>query len=67
MERALRFLKRTSVNWGGVGNGVGVAEDDVVLGEGDAKGAVAATGVLTDGVWSCAERIDTDKIQAGNA
>ena len=50
MERALRFLKRTSVNCGGVGNGVGVAEEDIVFGEGDTKGAVVAAGVLTDGV-----------------
>ena len=64
MERALRFLKRTSVNSGGVGDTVGVADEDVVFGEGD---AVRATGVLTDGVWSWAARIDSDKIQADKA
>ena len=64
MDRALRFLKRTSVSCGGVGDVVGVAEEDGVFEEGDATGAVLATGVLADVVSSWAVRIESDKIQA---
>jgi hypothetical protein len=41
MDRALKFLKSTSVSGGGVGEGVGVAEGDAV---GDVVGDVAISG-----------------------
>ena len=72
IERAFRFLKSTSVSWGGIGEGVGVIEEDKsALGEDEAVGVgvgdVPATGVLPDGVCSCAAKIEIDKIQANNA
>jgi len=54
MERALRFLKRTSVNCGRAGDGDGVAADDegvvALCGEGVAEAAVSggALGELFD-------------------
>jgi hypothetical protein len=67
MERALRFLKSTSVNSGGVGDATGVAEGDAIYGEADATGAGLGTGVLADGECSWALRIESDEIQANKA
>ena len=67
IERAFRFLKKTSVSCGGVGEGVGVAEGDKsALGEDEGVGD-AATGVLPDGVWPCAIKTEVDKNQANSA
>jgi hypothetical protein len=68
IERAFRFLKSTSVKCGGVGEGVGVTEDDnSAFGEGEAVGDGLEIGVLPDGVCSCAVKIEIDKIQANSA
>jgi hypothetical protein len=66
IERAFKFLKRTSVNWGGVDEGVGVTEEDKsALGEDEGVGD-AAIGVLADGVCSCAVKIEIDENQANS-
>jgi hypothetical protein len=61
-------LKSTSLSSAGVGEGVGVPEDDKgAFGEGEAAGDVRAIGVLPEGVCSCAVKIEIDEIQANNA
>jgi len=58
IERVFRFLKRTSVSCGGVGEGVGVTDEDAgALGEEEGVGD-AAIGVMPDGVFSCAIKIE---------
>ena len=61
IERALRFLKRTSVSCGAPADGAGVIEADnggVVL-TGDAAGSEPAlTGADAGGVSSCANKIE---------
>jgi hypothetical protein len=61
-------LKSTSVNWGGLGEGVGVIEEDKsAFGRDEAVGDVPTIGVLADGVCSCAVEIEIDEIQANKA
>jgi hypothetical protein len=68
IERAFRFLKSTSVSWGGVGEGVGVIEEDKsASGEDEAVGDGPVIRVLPDGVRSCAVKIEIDETQAINA
>ncbi|MGB9474521.1 MAG: hypothetical protein WCE87_05560 [Candidatus Udaeobacter sp.] len=65
IERAFKFLKRTSVSWGGVDEGVGVTEEDKsALAEDEGAGDWLAIGVTPDGVCSCAVKIEIDEIQA---
>src|ERR1043166_4307843 len=67
IERAFRFLKRTSVSWGGVGEGVGVTEEDENgLGEDEGVGD-GAIRLLPGGVCSCAIKIEIVKNQANSA
>lgn len=57
MERAFKFLKRTSVSGGAVGKGPGVTEEEsggVVVTE-DAAGEAPPAGETPGGVSSCAE------------
>jgi hypothetical protein len=60
-------LNSTSINWGGVGEGVGVSGDKSAFGEDEAVGDVPAIGLLPDGVCSCAVKIEIDEIQANSA
>jgi hypothetical protein len=65
LERAFRFLKSTSVNCGGTGEGVAVAEgDESELGGDESAGDVPAVAALPAGVCSCAVEIEIDEIQA---
>lgn len=53
---------------GGVGEGVGVSEEDKsAFGEAEAVGDVSVIGVPLCGVDSCAIRIEIDEIQANEA
>ena len=60
IERALRFLKSTSVSCGAVGEGAGVTEEEsggIVLAD-DAAGEAPLIGGRSGGVSSCADRIE---------
>ena len=68
IERAFRFLKSTSVSWGGVGEGVDAAGEAKSAFAGDEAGADGlAVGVLPEGVFSCAAKIEIKEIQANDA
>ena len=68
IERAFKFLKNTSVTCGGVGEGVGVAEEDkVAAGAAEAVGETAVSGGRVVCGSSCAGKIDTDQIQMSEA
>ncbi len=68
IERAFKFLKSTSVSCGGVGKGVGVAEEDKAgTGAGEAVGETAVSGGRVVCGSSCAGKIETDQIQMSEA
>lgn len=68
IERAFRFLKSTSVSCGGVGEGVGVVEEDKsAFGEREAVGDAPLEGVRPDAVSSCAGKSEIDKAQTSEA
>lgn len=68
IERAFKFLKSTSVSCGGVGEGVGVAEEDrAAAGAAEAVGETAVSGGRLACGSSCAVKIDTDQIQMSEA
>ena len=68
IERAFRFLKSTSVSCAGVGEGVGVTnEDKPAVGTAEAVGETAMSGGRVVCGSSCAGKIDTDQIQVSEA
>ena len=68
IERAFKFLKSTSVSCEGVGEGVGVAEDDrAAAGTVEAAGETAVSGGRVVCGSSCAGKTDTDQIQMSEA
>lgn len=68
MERAFKFLKRTSVSCGAPGAGVGVTLEDKggVVFTGEALGDAPPTGDTLGGVSSWASRVDTAQIETNN-
>ena len=68
IERAFKFLKSTSVSCGGVGEGVGVAEEDkAATGAAETVGETAVSGGRVVCGSSCAGKIDADQIQMSEA
>jgi hypothetical protein len=68
IERAFRFLKSTSVSCAGVGEGVGVAEEDkLAAGAAEAVGETSMSGGRVVCGSSCAGKIDIDQIQVSEA
>ena len=68
IERAFKFLKSTSVSCGGVGEGVGVAEEDkAAIGAAEAVGETAVSGARVVCDSSCAGKVGTDQIQMSEA
>ena len=68
IERAFRFLKSTSVSCGGVGEEVGVADDDKkAVAVGESVGDVPAVGSRPGGVSSCPGKLEISQIQASKA
>ena len=68
IERAFKFLKSTSVSCGGVGEGVGVAEEEIAAAvAADAVGETAVSGGRVAWGSSCAGKIDTEQIQTSEA
>ena len=60
IERAFRFLKRTSVSWDGVGDTVGVGDEDK---DTVAVGDATVTGKCPGCVSSCADKLGTAQIE----
>ena len=60
IERAFRFLKRTSVSWDGVGDTVGVGDEDK---DTVAVGDAAVAGKCSGCVSSCAGKLGTAQIE----
>src|SRR4029077_9199068 len=68
IERAFKFLKSTSVSCGGVGEGVGVADEEIAAAVAvDAVGETAVSGGRVACGSSCAVKIDTDQSQMSEA
>jgi len=68
MERALRFLKSTSVSCGALGEEAGVTEEDKSgVAAGDAIGDAPLTGEWPGGVSSWADKIETAQINRSEA
>src|SRR4029077_14192823 len=67
IERAFKFLKSTSVSCGGVGEEVGVADEDKATAAGEAVGETAVSGGRVAWGSSCAGKIDTEQIQTSEA
>jgi hypothetical protein len=69
MERAFRFLKRTSVSCKALGEGAGVTDEESggVLLAGDAIGEAPVMSERLAGVSSCAGRIEIAKTETSEA
>ena len=64
IERAFKFLKSTSVSWGSVGDGVGVADENK---DAVAVGDATVVGRRPGCVSSCAGKIEIDQIETNEA